>query len=183
MRLWSFLSALVLLLVCTGCASTQEAGDGSAADQITFPQVKAAPDSFKGQTVMFGGQVLSARRLKEGTRIEILQLPLDRSGQPDYNLTQSQGRFVAMHRDFLDPATLPHGTLVTVTGQVAGSITLPLDEIEYNYLIIDITHLRVWARAEEYALRMHPYLGPSPYWGPYWGPYWSPYWGPWPYRW
>lgn len=181
MGLRSFVSSLVLLLVCTGCASTQEAGDGSAANQITFPQVKAAPDSFKGQTVMFGGQVLNARRLKEGTRIEILQLPLDQSGQPGYDLTQSQGRFVAMHRDFLDPATLPRGTLVTVTGQVAGSITLPLDETEYTHPIIDITHLSVWTRVQDITPCMRPYIGPSPYWGPYWGPY--PYWGPWPYRW
>ncbi len=123
--------------------------------------------------------MLGARRLKEGTRIEILQLPLDRSGQPGYDLTQSQGRFVAMHRDFLDPATLPPGTLVTVTGQLAGSITLPMDDIAYLHPVVDITRLQVWTSALQNAPRMRPYLGPSPYWGPYW----NPYWGPWPYRW
>ncbi|HLZ35435.1 MAG TPA: Slp family lipoprotein [Nitrospira sp.] len=177
MLLRLFLCALALLLTVTGCASTQEAGEDSAASQISFSQVKAAPDSFKGQSVLFGGQVLSARRLKEGTRVEVLQLPLDRSGYPAPDLTQSQGRFIAMHRDFLDPATLPLGTRVTVTGEITGSVTLPLDETEYSYPVIDIRHLQVWSRAEQAAPRIRPYMGP----GPYWGPYWSPYWRPWPY--
>ncbi len=82
-----------------------------------------------------------------------------------------------MHRDFLDPATLPPGTRVTVTGAVTGSVTLPLDETEYTYPVIDITHLQVWTRVEQAAPRIRPYMGP----GPYWGPYWSPYWRPWPY--
>jgi outer membrane lipoprotein len=128
---------------------------------------------------MFGGEVLSARRLKEGTRIEILQLPLERSGSPAYDLMQSQGRFIALHRDFLDPATLPFGSRVTLTGEVTGSITLPLDETEYNYPIIDVKHLQVWTRAQDAAPYFRPYMGP----GFYWGPYWSPYWHPWPYYW
>jgi len=171
--------ALAVALVATGCAATEEAGETPVANQITFSQVKAAPNSFNGQSVMFGGEILSARRLKEGTRIEILQLPLDRSGYPAYELIQSQGRFVAMHRDFLDPATLPRGTRVTVTGDVSGTITLPLDETEYEYPIVDVKHLQVWTRPRESAPRIRPYMGP----GPYWGPYWSPYWRPWPYYW
>jgi len=173
------LTGLAFLLTATGCASTQEAGNGSAATEIAFPQVKAAPDSFKGQPVVFGGEVLSARRLKEGTRIEILQLPLDRSGSPAYDLMKSQGRFMAMNRDFLDPATLPLGSRVTVTGEVTGSVTLPLDETQYNYPIVDVKHLQVWTRAKEAAPCINPYMGP----GPYWGPHWSPYWRPWPYYW
>src|ERR1043165_4162278 len=74
------ISAAALGLLITGCASSQEAGDGSAANQASFLQVKASPDSFRGQSVVFGGEVLNARRLKDGTRIEILQLPLDRAG-------------------------------------------------------------------------------------------------------
>ena len=105
---------------------------------LTFLQVKAAPDSFKGQSAVFGGKVLTARRQKDSTRIEILQLPLDQSTRPGYDLTQSQGRFIALQREFLDPATLPPGTRITVTGEVSGSITLPLDETDYTYPVIDI---------------------------------------------
>ena len=175
----TLLSALVLLVMLAGCVSRQDAGDGSDVKALTFLQVKATPDSFKGQPVVFGGEVLTARRLKDGTRIEILQLPLDRSTRPGYDLTQSQGRFIALRREFLDPATLPQGTSVTVTGEVSGSITLPLDETEYAYPTIDVKHLQVWARSEDVAPRISPYMGP----GPYWGPYWSPFWRPWPYYW
>jgi len=172
-------SILVLLVALTGCTSTQETANGSdtQTNLLTFLQVKAAPDSFIGQSVVFGGEVLTARRLKQGTRIEVLQLPLDQSMRPGYDLTQSQGRFIALQREFLDPATLPHGTSVTVTGEVTGSITLPLDETDYTYPVIDIKRLQVLARSEDPTYRNRPYWGP----GPYWGPYWSPFWRPWPY--
>jgi outer membrane lipoprotein len=175
-------SAVALLVTFAGCASTQVTGDGSDAQTkaLTFLQVKAAPDSFKGQSVVFGGKVLTARRQKDGTRIEILQLPLDRSTRPGYDLTQSQGRFLAFQREFLDPATVPPGTRITVTGEVSGSIALPLDETDYTYPVIDIKRVQVWASSEDMAPRISPYyMGP----GPYWGPYWSPYWRPWPYYW
>ena len=175
----TLLSTVALLVTLAGCASTQEAGNSSAAQTqaLTFLQVKTAPDSFQGQSVVFGGKVLTARRQKDGTRIEILQLPLDRSTRPGYDLTQSQGRFIALQREFLDPATLPPGTRITVTGEVSGSITLPLDETDYTYPVIDIKHVQVWAGSEDAAPCIRPYMGP----GPYWGPYWSPFWRPWPY--
>jgi outer membrane lipoprotein len=167
-----------LVVVFNGCA-TQQAEEGSAAAQVNFLQVKAAPDSYRGQSVVFGGEVLSARRLKEATRIEILQLPLDRSGRPGFDRIQSQGRFIAMHREFLDPATLPQGTPVIVTGELTGTMTLPLDETEYTYPVIDARHIEVLPPPQmaTHWRRPYPYMGPGPYWGPY------PYWRPWPYRW
>jgi outer membrane lipoprotein len=174
-------TAISLCLLLSGCAS-QHAEDGSAASSITFLQVKAAPDSYRGQSVVFGGEVLSARRLKDGTRIEILQLPLDRSGHLGTDRMQSQGRFVAMHREFLDPATMPPGTRLTVNGEVVGSITLPLDETEYSYPVIEARHIEVLPPPEVAAQWRRPYA--YPYMGSgYWGPYGSPYWRPWPYRW
>jgi len=172
----TLLSALVLLVMLAGCTSIQEAEERQA---LTFLQVKAAPNSFKGQPVAFGGKVLTARRQKDSTRIEILQLPLDRSLRPGYDLTQSQGRFIAVQREFLDPATLPPGTRVTVTGEVSDSITLPLDETDYTYPVINIKRVQVWAGPEDVARRTNPYYYMGP--GSYWGPYWSPYWRPWPY--
>jgi outer membrane lipoprotein len=170
------LSILALLVTLAGCASTQ---DTETAQALTFLQVKAAPDSFKGQSAVFGGKVLTARRQKDNTRIEVLQLPLDQSLRPGYDLTQSQGRFIALQREFLDPATLPPGTRITVTGVMSGSITLPLDETDYIYPVIDIKRVQVWDGSEDTAPRTRPYMGP----GPYWGPYWNPYWRPWPYYW
>ena len=165
------LSAVALLVTLAGCALTEEAGESSDAETkaLTFLQVKATPDSFKGQSVVFGGKVLTARRQKDGTRIETLQLPLDRSTRPGYDLTQSQGRFIAMYQEFLDPATIPPGTRITVTGEVSGSITLPLDETDYTYPVIDIKRVQVWAGSEDMAPRIRPYpymgMGPGPYWG------------------
>lgn len=177
----TLLSIMILLVTLASCASTQERGDGSDAQTpaLTFLQVKATPHSFKGQSAVFGGKVLAARLQKDGTRIEILQLPLDRSQRPGYDLTQSQGRFIALQREFLDPATLPPGTRITVTGEVSDSIKLPLDETDYTYPVIDITRMQIWAGSEDVAHRIRPYFGP----GHYWGPYWSPYWQPWPYYW
>jgi len=84
-----------------------------------------------------------------------------------------------MHKDFLDPATLPYGTRVTVTGDITGSVTLPLDETEYTYPIVETRHLQVWSAADNATQHIWPYAGP----GPYWGPYYAPYGRPWPYRW
>lgn len=175
-------TAIGFCLVLVGCASSQHAEDSSSAAQVPFAQVKSAPDSYRGQSVVYGGEVLSARRLKDGTRIEILQLPLDRSGYLDTDRTHSQGRFIAMHREFLDPATIPPGTRVTVTGEIMGSMTLPLDETEYNYPVIEARHIEVLqSETADLSRRPYPYYYTGP--GPYWGPYGSPYWRPWPYRW
>jgi outer membrane lipoprotein len=173
---------LVLALIMSGwmltlgCAAPFGGPDEvySSPDRPTFTQIKAAPDSYKGHTVTWGGEVLAAKRLKEGTRIEILQLPLDSSQYPDEELTKSQGRFVALQHEFLDPATIPPGTFLIVTGDVTGSITLPLDEAEYSYPTVDVKKLTVLPKdASAPRLRIQP----APYWGPYWRP--SPYYWRW----
>ena len=173
--------AILTLLITSGCASPDDSQDFNSlgGSQVTYAQLKASTETYQGQAVTVGGKVLSAKRLKEGTRIEILQLPLMSSLKPIFDLSKSQGRFVAIKRDFLDPATLPPGTFVTISGEVAGSMTLPLDETEYTYPLVHITNLRVWTEDGEGAPRIRRPIGP----GPYWGPYWSPYWHPWPYYW
>jgi outer membrane lipoprotein len=169
---------LSTLLITSGCALMDDGleSDSSGAPRITYAQLKASPEIHKGQAVTLGGKVLSAKRLKEGTRIEILQLPLTSSLKPTFDLSTSHGRFVAMKKEFLDPATLPAGTFVTITGAVDGSVTLPLDETDYTYPVVNMTNVRVWPKDEDVAPRIRPYIGPG-----YGGPYWSPYWRPWPY--
>lgn len=176
------IGVLAVGVVLAACASTNESQESSQGGPQTppFSQIKAAPDSFRGQTLVLGGRVLTARRMKDGTRIEVLQLPLNDSQQPTIDLTKSQGRFVAIQREFLDPATIPHGTFITVTGEITGSITLPLDETDYTYPVIDIKNLRTWVQSQD---SMQWRNRPIPYYSPFWHPYWGPYgWG-FPYYW
>lgn len=175
-RWWLLLTWM--LVVLSGCASTDDWLEYGTS-RITFAQLKETPETYTGQPITLGGKVLSAKRLKEGTRIEILQLPLDSSFKPARDLRKSQGRFVATQKEFLDPATIPSGTFITINGNVAGSVTLPLDEMDYLYPVVEIKHVHAWPSNEEIAPRLQHYPHVMP--GPYWGPYWHPYWRPWPY--
>jgi len=174
---WIVLTACAALLTACGTANDTFSPPPGAPPAPPFTQIRAAVDSFKGQSVVLGGQVLTARRLKDGTRIEVLQLPLNDSHQPTMDLTKSEGRFVAVQREFLDPATIPHGTFITIAGELTGSTTLPLDDSEYTYPVIEIRTMRTWIPQEPVVVRPRPYPYYSPYWHPYWGPYRPfPYW-------
>ena len=141
--------------------------------KVSFQQIKSSPLSYKGTFIVVGGAVLSVKALKaDGTRIEVLQLPLYGDYEPQGRLTESGGRFLAFHKEFLDPATIPVGTRVTVVGEATGSMTLMLDEIEYVYPTFDIASLTIWPpKLPAYWFRPYPYFGA--YWGTYWGPYWG----------
>src|SRR5438445_9701378 len=147
-----------VLLFVAGCASSQLVPadmEPQIARDIPFESIKAEPEKFKGRVVVLGGKVLSAKRLKEGTQIEVLQLPLDKADAPIMTLAQSKGRFLAYQEGFLDPATLPAGTAISMIAEVMGSKTLPLDEVEYIYPTMKVSTLMIWP--EERYVRSWPY--------------------------
>jgi outer membrane lipoprotein len=161
------------LLALSACAPTSVVPPDLAKQvdwTVTFAQVKEAPQTYRGRLILVAGVVLSAKLLKEGTRLEILQLPLDSSQAPVTDLRASEGRVLATQKTFLDPATLPPGTRVTLVGEVTGSLTLPLDETEFTYPTLDVRSLTVWPKA-----MIAPTIGPYPYFGAYWGSYGGPY--------
>ena len=173
--------AAILLAGCAGVSVVPPDLKEKVDRSVTFQQMKASPSTYKGRFIVVGGVVLLAKPLKEnGTRIEILQLPLDSDDEPVGQLTESKGRFFAQHKEFLDPATIPIGTHVTVVGEVTGSMTLKMGEIDYEYPTLDIASLTVWPpKLPAYWLHPYPYF--SSYWGPFWGPYWGPpQFVPWP---
>lgn len=111
---------------------------------VSFLQVKQSPVSYKNRTIVLGGEVLSVKRESDSTHIEVLQLPLDGSFEPASDRTKSLGRFLGVQKEFLDPATLPAGTLVTIVGEVTGVTILPLDETEYAYPTLAVKHVKIW---------------------------------------
>lgn len=119
---------------------------------VTFRDLLASPESNRGRVVVLGGEVLKAKRLQDGTQIELLQLPLEVGEEPSLDRQQSQGRLLALQQEFLDPATVVEGTRVTIVGEVSGAKTDRLDDVEYRYPTLIVKHLHIWP-VESYAPR------------------------------
>ncbi len=174
----------LLTMLLTSCSSTKQTIvpahlEGQVTQDLSFAQIKDSPDSHVGTLILVGGEILSAKRLKEHTKLTILQLPLTEDQEPTSNRTQSHGRLIALQSDFLDPATVPSGTRVTLVGKITGSQTELLDEMEYTYPTVAIQHLQVWEDSLESGYGNRPYYG-YPYWGPFWG-YYGGFYRPYPY--
>lgn len=148
-----FCNTLVFLLCftafCAGCSTSYK--NSLPPDlavhldpSLTFPRIKEDPDSLKGKLVILGGQVLAAKRLKDSTQLTILQLPLINEREPTTELTQSQGRFIAEQHQFLDPATVPPGSRITLVGELSGSVPQSLDETMYTYPTLVMKHFKIW---------------------------------------
>jgi outer membrane lipoprotein len=153
----------ILSLIAVGCSSSPAGIPESLEPQIdrnvTFTEVLTSPESYKDRLILLGGEVLNARRLKEGTQVELLQLPLNKYQEPTTDLTQSQGRVLVLHQEFLDPATLTPGMLVTFVGEVSGAVIGKIDEVDYRYPTLTVKHWHVWSPATLEDSRGGPYFG------------------------
>jgi outer membrane lipoprotein len=81
--------------------------------------------------------------------------------------TASRGRFIAVQKEFLDPATIPPGTRLTLVGEVNGSVADKLDETDYTYPMVEIKSLKVWPHRDTLSGLPNYYYPPSYYWRPY----------------
>ncbi len=119
-------------------------------DTVSFRELHADPGRYVGRTVMVSGVALKARRLNDGTEIEILQIPTDRGLSPSDRKAKSEGRFLAIQSTgFLDPAVVEKDSPWTVVGEVKGATTKPLDEGEYQYPILDVKQLIDWNEVKD----------------------------------
>ncbi|GJL55025.1 MAG: hypothetical protein NPIRA02_21570 [Nitrospirales bacterium] len=121
-----------------------EALESRVDKQLVFSKVIQNPDAYTGKWLLIGGEVLHTHSLHDRTRLEILQLPLNEWQQPQPQRSASHGRFLALHTAFVDPATIPSNTRVTLVGEMTGSERALLDEMEYQYPTLTIQHLHVW---------------------------------------
>lgn len=152
MRSAAALAAVAALLTGAGCSSGPPVIppelEAQVDSSVTFPDLLAAPSSYQGRTVVLGGEVLSAKRQQDATQLEILQLPVIGDDPPAARRSESQGRFLALDREAVDPAAYPPGTRVTVVGEVRGEMVQRLDESDYRYPTILVKHLHVWDPAD-----------------------------------
>jgi len=173
MKKASFGMVLLLALFLSGCAHVISKELRIQVDPaLTLSQVRQDPEAFKGKKVLWGGEIIETLNLKEKvTQIEIFQKPLGWRGEPK-GTTSSEGRFLILTDQYLDPYVFRQGKKLTVMGEILGGKTKPLGEMEYRYPLIASKQIYLWPEYL-YVYDPYPFYVYDPWW--YYGPRW--YWG------
>ncbi len=165
-RFFRYLGLTLILFTMGACASViSERTRNEASIDLTLREVSRAPDNYQGKTVIWSGSILEAQNTREGTLLTILQKPADYQGKPK-KVDESEGRFLALARRYLDPAIFASGRSVTVAGEIEGKRVKPLGEIEYVYPFLSVKEIHLWPTETR---EMYDYYYPPYYWyGPSW---------------
>jgi starvation-inducible outer membrane lipoprotein len=163
---FKYVFVILMFVLPLGCASIiSEELRSKASPVITFAEVAAKPIVYKGQTIIWGGEIIECVNQQDGTAlIEVNQRPLDKLDYPDLSF-KSQGRFLIKSGKSLDPYTYKMGTKITVGGEILGEEIKHVGESDYHYPLV--------LGREIYIFRESNYYD-TPFWYPWWGyPYYS----------
>jgi outer membrane lipoprotein len=153
-----FLLVASLTVFTAGCTPTFPSRITERVDTgISYRDLMNDPGSYKGKWVMLAGDIVAARTEKDGsTYLEVLQRPADKSGMPR-ETDETGGRFIAVSRQFLDPAVYGRGREITIVGEVIGDSVKPLGAVAYRYPLLEIQAMHLWE--PQYGSRAHVSVG------------------------
>ena len=163
-----YLLPFFLIFLLSGCAHVISKDLRANADpSLMFSQVRQNPNFNKGKSVVWGGEIIETENQKDGTtQIEVFQRPLGWGEEPKEALV-SEGRFLILVLEYLDPYLFRRGRKITVAGEILGEKIKPLGEMDYRYPLLLSKQIYLW---QEYYYRPYPYYYyPGGYYDPWWG--------------
>lgn len=171
MKLWIRWVLIFLVFFLSGCAHVISKDLRiQSTPPLSLSQVRQNPEEFKGSIVVWGGEIIETVNRKDArTQIEVFQRPLGWRGEPS-SAAPSEGRFLILVNQYLDPYLYRTGRKITVGGEIIGTKTKPLGEMDYVYPLLSNRQIYLWPEYVDYP---YPYYYYDPWW-PY-GPRW--YWG------
>ena len=166
-RSFFIVSLLFPFLFISGCAHVISKDLRNRMDpSLTFREVLQNPNGYKDKSVLWGGEIIETVNKKDRTtEIEVFQRPLGWRGEPKETLV-SEGRFLTLANEYLDPYLYRKGRKITVAGKILGEKTKPLGEMDYRYPLVLGQQIYLW---KEYYSGTYPYYFYNPWWYyPYW---------------
>lgn len=167
-----FIVIVILSMFLLSCAhAISKKHRTVAVKDVPFRIAKANIEKYKGSIFIWGGFIAAVRNTEEGDYLEIVHNPTDKYGYV-LDTDVSDGRFLALSKDELDPLIYERGRVLTVAGELIGEKKVKTrKDKEYVYPVIEIRELRLW--------KEEPLL----YWDYYWWHYWPDcrLWGCYPY--
>ncbi|RMG34748.1 MAG: hypothetical protein D6720_08585 [Gammaproteobacteria bacterium] len=117
-----------LVVLLTGCSSSLPSPHPILGGQPSPGQILAGGRRPVPRALLtWGGTVQAVYNRRDATLVEVLSYPLDRSQHPIVG-AESTGRFAVEMKGFIEPAELPIGRPVTVTGRYAGIARVPFGQ-------------------------------------------------------
>ncbi|MFV0447112.1 MAG: Slp family lipoprotein [Vibrio sp.] len=153
------LFALTTIILLSACSSLlTELSASSEETVISDYKTWVDPNTAQGSEVRLGGVIASVINLKDKTRIEVVNVPIDSVGRPSVKV-EPQGRFVGYVNEFLDPVTFAEGRLVTLLGNTAERESGKVGDFEHQYPVMTVKGYHLW-RVEERIIMQDsgPYL-------------------------
>lgn len=141
---------IIVLLLLAGCAPVISKQIRERVNPDIMPEeVLRNPEQYKGEMIILSGEIIEIENKEDNTSVKVLQLPAGFRGKPK-DMTESEGRFLAIVDHYLDPFIYTKGRKVTVAGKVEGTRQLPLGETQYNYPVIHVAELYLWPIERDY---------------------------------
>jgi len=127
---WRLLLASLLLAGCT--AQIPQNIRQAPPNNPTIADVRNRVIKNQIWLVRWGGKILETENLENETRFTVLASSLNRSGEPEIT-DNSEGRFIAIVPEFLDPKVYAAGRYLTVSGTVLRFEDRKVGEFAYRY--------------------------------------------------
>ena len=170
-----WLHCTLILLLLNGCASRLPlAITEPPAQSCSVRQAQQDPDTCRNRPVRWGGEIIEVQNQSDHSDVLVLGRALKKQGEPKSGGTVD-GRFIARFGSFMDPAELPKGKRITVSGPLIGLETRKVGEYPYPYPVVQVTVWHLWPDPQP---ESYPY---DPWW-PYYPYPWYPG-GPWGHPW
>jgi outer membrane lipoprotein len=114
-----------------------------AGQNLTYPLVALDPDSYTGQTVIWGGVIILIRSQPNKSILIIRETPLDYWGVPRSE-EYSRGRFIARVSRYLDEEIYGKGKKVTLAGDIVGEKTRHVDGMQARYPVVRVQEIQLF---------------------------------------
>ena len=158
------LPLFVSTLLLAACATAPRPLQGQFSSVLPDDAARA---SASGESVRWGGRIVSVDLQAQRSCFEVVALPLSTSGRPR-QVDRSEGRFIACRAGFYDPEVFQAGREITISGRIQGFESRRVGDFDYRYPIVAAEVVYLWPERREYDR-----YDRAAVWGPYgFGPWW-----------
>lgn len=109
---------------------------------LTLSKVLKNPKAYFGSIVIWGGVISKISSGTQGSRLLVIQAPLDSQGHPQTRF--ALGEFIARTYGPLDPQVYKRGLAITLAGEIEAVGEKNLGFMEYRRPVLRIIEVHPW---------------------------------------